>query len=228
MLTPRYNGMSSLLSDFRQIMEGMDEVQPTVEARRAKKLRLPDPVVGRAASGERIKASGKVEDVEEVEESVSSVYQYKVMAGLVEREIVPRDPGLFGATRFNEAYVQEGGGTRAKKAGRVAAVAARVLDPAFRKHFKGDVNKGKDTPAGKKHRMIRKLMKNKLSRGVDQLALRADPKREPAMGYTMGRKGDRPVEKSLPRSVIGNRDMTDLLLRKAEKQGKKVFYFKNT
>jgi hypothetical protein len=84
-------------------MEGMDEVQPTVEAKRkwvAGRNRDGSPVYG----VEDVDDVEEVEEQDEVEESVSPVQEYKVLSGLVERELVPRDPGLWGTTRFNDAY----------------------------------------------------------------------------------------------------------------------------
>jgi hypothetical protein len=93
----------------------------------------------------------------------SALQSYRVLAGLDEQVMMPRDPGVFGTTRFNEGYeemagqsLDEGGPSRKSKEGRQMAhygkdlpadMRPRNKDPKDYTKMEKDVIKQKMRPA---------------------------------------------------------------------------------
>lgn len=121
MLTPRYKTFRESIEDFKGMCEDMDRTQPTEEG-----LHRVHEVQHAQAVEEHKKLTEEVEQRQLTEETramepvradrapmsrygstESAMRSMRVLAGLEEQVYLPRDPGLHGSTRFNDAIMEQ-------------------------------------------------------------------------------------------------------------------------
>jgi len=121
MLKPRYTSMSDLLAEHDSLCRGMDEMHPKDrtlpgfrEKERQRALAEEQRQQAEAAQKEQqlTEERRQLTEVARPEQAHMSRYSnrdralhsYKVLAGIIDEEIMPRDPGLLGTTRSEGAY----------------------------------------------------------------------------------------------------------------------------
>ena len=121
MLKPRYANMKDLLEDHASLCRGMDEMNPkdrTLPGLRAKQRQEAYDQEQQRLQ-ERREQQHQQQLLEESQRAVPrpeqarmsqyssssrALHSFKVLAGMIEEEIMPRDPGLLSTTRSEAAY----------------------------------------------------------------------------------------------------------------------------
>ena len=121
MLKPRYRSMKALLEDHASLCRGMDGMNPkdrTLPAwqeqqrheaeQRARQLqearRQEQQVLTENAERQRQVARPDQAHMSRYGSSSAAMHSFKILAGMIEEEIMPRDPGLLSTTRSEAAY----------------------------------------------------------------------------------------------------------------------------
>jgi hypothetical protein len=121
MLKPKYRSLEEAHADYRAKLHGLDVRYPKdttiIESK---------PVAKPAEKREEAPAKAAQAMLEHAplsrySTSSSALDSFRVLAGLVERENVPWDPGRFGTTKFNERILAEAGGFGVAGTGRTGS-----------------------------------------------------------------------------------------------------------
>ena len=121
MLKPRYTSMRDLLEDHASLCRGMDGMNPrdrTLPAfqlaqreeaeRRQYQLqedrRREQQVLTENTERQRQVARPEVAHMSRYGSSSAAMHSFKVLAGMITEEVMPRDPGLMSSTRSEAAY----------------------------------------------------------------------------------------------------------------------------
>ena len=132
MLKPRYTSMKDLLEEHASLCRGMDEMHPkdrtlpgfrererqralaedhrrqTESARQQQQLTEERRQLTETARPEAAHMS-------QYSDHQRALHSFKVLAGMIEEEIMPRDPGLLATTRSEAAYRRDPGRAIPKK-----------------------------------------------------------------------------------------------------------------
>lgn len=121
MLKPRYHSMKELLEDHASLCRGMDEMNPKDRTlpgyyEKQRQIQLAEQ---RQAYAEKQKQQQLLTEEAQRQAEVprpeqahmsrysshaKALHSFKVLAGMIEEEIMPRDPGLLSSTRSERAY----------------------------------------------------------------------------------------------------------------------------
>ena len=121
MLTPRYFSMKDLLEDHASMCRGMDGMNPrdrTLPAYQAEQRAIAErqqqqlqedrrreqQVLTENTERQRQVARPEVAHMSQYGSSSAAMHSFKVLAGMITEEVMPRDPGLMGTTRSEAAY----------------------------------------------------------------------------------------------------------------------------
>ena len=121
MLTPRYFSMKDLLEDHASLCRGMDGMNPrdrTLPAYQAEQRALAErqqqqlqedrqreqQVLTEQRQREQQVARPDAAHMSQYGSSSAAMHSFKVLAGMITEEVMPRDPGLLSTTRSEAAY----------------------------------------------------------------------------------------------------------------------------
>ena len=121
MLKPRYHSMRDLLEEHASLCRGMDEMHPKDRTlpgwyEKQRQMQLAEQAQAYAERQEQARvlteetqrqaqvARPEVAHMSRYSSHGRAVHSFKVLAGMIVEELMPRDPGLLATTRSEAAY----------------------------------------------------------------------------------------------------------------------------